>query len=943
MKIKNKLSNLAWRRLRSRGLLVAVGAAALLAAACADDDLATDKSNKHTGTALAFNVSDMQMDALAQNGTGQTRGLSMQSIPASYLAPHKIDATGSNPHDFCLIESTVEGLNPVKVDAKTRGTILTASTLGTFSSIGYRAASPTAAANPSTALLWFHGEKTNPDGTLQSRYDWDWPVNVYGRFYAVSPEATAANGITLSPSNYAQVPYVDFEVKSNVVDQVDLMTACSGEVHYEHGNDPTSNLKFTHALAAVKFSIGSNLSPVTIEKIEVSGVKYKGRYELPNALNAMGTWKSVDNATTTVTLDGINMNAAEMPNTMLAGALNPATNPNNRAGRDAYTFLMIPQILPAKTETNHAKVTIYYEEGGSTKHVSFPLTGEWKANTTHEYKLSQKNSSWDYQFTLTDNDKYFSDQGYIWGSTQFQVKSYRQAPDGTKQPVAWKVTKYEEWDYTLNGGTGGWVDRGTTKPDWLGDLTDHGNGGTAAEAGNTAVKPATVIDKLAAYNQVLKDATPKGTAANPYNLANPGGNGAKSHIEETANCYLISAPGHYCIPLVYGNAIKGGTTNSRAYQTSNSGTEILQHFKDHAGQDITNPWIEKTNSGANNGVNDAKVVWADEPGLVQFGTTKIVHDAGNNAFVQFEVPAATIKNGNAVIAVMKNGTVVWSWHLWFAPQDALGTVACTNFQNKVYNFTNETLGFKYTTWTSATYTAPRQVKVKVQQMAKNGTNYEEGVITIGQSNPDVLRMGYSTLYQFGRKDAFPGTDATAEGSFTKDGGDNMSIQNGIQHPETFYTWGSSWINDYSQYNLWSMDNTNTVTGYNDNAVVKTVYDPCPAGFHMPASNAFTGFTTTGQNAETRSEFNISGGWGNHGWNFKAGGSSTATVYFPAAGWRYYGSLEGVGALYYGKYWSAVPLLKYRGCYLGFDVQSVNLYPKYNYYRSYGMSVRPVAE
>ena len=460
MKIKNKLSNLAWRRLRSRGLLVAVGAAALLAAACADDDLATDKSNKHTGTALAFNVSDMQMDALAQNGAGQTRGLSMQPIPASYLAPRKIEATGSNPHDFCLIESTVEGLNPVKVDAKTRGTILTASTLGTFSSIGYRAASSAAAANPSTALLWFHGEKTNPDGTLQRRYDWDWPVNVYGRFYAVSPEATAANGITLSPSNYAQVPYVDFEVKSNVVDQVDLMTACSGEVHYEHGNDPTSNLKFTHALAAVKFSIGSNLSPVIIEKIEVSGVKYKGRYELPNTLNAMGTWTSVDNATTTVTLDGINMNAAEMPNTMLAGALNPATNPNNRHGRDAYTFLMIPQTLPARGAANPAKVTIYYQDGPTTKHISFPLTGEWKANTTREYKLSQKNSSWDYQLTLTDNSKTFDYKGNALGSAQFQVKSYRQAPDGTTpQPIPWKISKYEEWDYATNS----WVDKGTTK------------------------------------------------------------------------------------------------------------------------------------------------------------------------------------------------------------------------------------------------------------------------------------------------------------------------------------------------------------------------------------------------------------------------------------------------------------------------------------------------
>ena len=935
MKIKNKLSNLAWSRLRSRGLLVAVGAAALLAAACADDDLATDKSNKHTGTALAFNVSDMQMDALAQNGAGQTRGLSMQPIPASYLAPRKIEATGSNPHDFCLIESTVEGLNPVKVDAKTRGTILTASTLGTFSSIGYRAASPTAAANPSTALLWFHGEKTNPDGTLQSRYDWDWPVNVYGRFYAVSPEATAANGITLSPSNYAQVPYVDFEVKQDVEHQVDLMTACSGEVHYEHGNDPTSNLKFTHALAAVKFSIGSNLSPVIIEKIEVSGVKYKGRYELPNALNAMGTWKSVDNATTTVTLDGINMNAAEMPNTMLAGALNPATNPNNRAGRDAYTFLMIPQTLPNKSDVNHAKVTIYYEEGGSTKHVSFPLTGEWKANTTREYKLSQRNSSWGYQFTLTDNSKTFGYQGNALGSAQFQVKSYRQAPDGfTQQPVAWKISKYEEWDYTLNGGTGGWVDRGTTKPDWLGNLTDHGNGSTAAEVGNTAVKPATVIDKLAAYNQVLKDATPKGTAANPYNLANPGGNGSLMNIEESANCYLISAPGYYCIPLVYGNAIKGGTTNSHAYQTSVSGAYVLQHFKDHANQDITDPWIEKTNSGANYGVNDAKVVWADEAGLVKFGTTKIVHDAGNNAFVQFEVPADKIKNGNAVIAVMKNGTVVWSWHLWFIHDDALNTVTCTNFQGHKYKFTQETLGWKYTALKVSTYSAPRKVRVTVEQTVANGGVKQFAYITITQ-NPGNSRKGYSTLYQFGRKDAFPGTDTTPDGSFTPNGGDNMSIQNGIRHPGTFYNDGSTWYS-YNKYNLWSMDNT--VTGYNDNAVVKTIYDPCPAGFHMPASNAFTGFTTHGENGGTA---NVNGAedWG---WNFNNKITSPdAAVFFPASGYRRHfdGSLYGVGDS--GWYWSAVPNDMSYGCYLNFN--GWGAFPKHYNPRSYGMSVRPVAE
>ena len=933
MKIKNKLSNLAWCRLRSRGLLVAVGAAALLAAACTDDDLATDKSNKHMGTALAFNVSDMQMDALAQNGAGQTRGLSMQPIPASYLAPRKIEATGSNPHDFCLIESTVEGLNPVKVDAKTRGTILTAGTLGTFSSIGYRAASPTAAANPSTALLWFHGEKTNPDGTLQSRYDWDWPVNVYGRFYAVSPEATAANGITLSPSNYAQVPYVDFEVKSNVVDQVDLMTACSGEVHYEHGNDPTSNLKFTHALAAVKFSIGSNLSPVIIKKIEVSGVKYKGRYELPNELTATGTWKSVDNATTTVTLDGINMNAAEMPNTMLAGALNPATNLNNRAGRDAYTFLMIPQTLPNKSDVNHAKVTIYYEEGGSTKHISFPLTGEWKPNTTREYKLSQKNSSWGYIFTLAKENKTFDYQGNETNSeAAFDVTSYRQAPDGTKQPVAWKITKYEEWDYTTNN----WVTR-AAKPAWLGNIADQGTGvAGSAESVNTSVEAATITDRLKEYNDVLKNATPKGTAANPYNLANPGGNGSLMNIEESANCYLISAPGYYCIPLVYGNAIKNGITNSHAYQTSNSGAYILQHFKDHAGVDIASPYINVQN--ASDPATQASIVWTDQSGIIEASSLGIA-DAGTNAFVHFRVPQDKIKNGNAVIAVKNaSGTVMWSWHLWFIHDDALNTVTCTNFQGHKYKFTQETLGWKYTALKVSTYSAPRKVRVKVEQTVANGGVKQSAYITITQ-NPGNSRRGYNTFYQFGRKDAFPGTDTTPDGSFTPNGGNNMSIQNGIQHPETFYTDGSTWSNGYNQYNLWSMDNT--TTGFNDDAVVKTIYDPCPAGFKMPASNAFTGFTTTGRNVSTQSQLNVSGAW-DWGWNFNNKISSPdATVYFPASGGRSYydGSLFYVGSA--GVYWPAVPRSTSIGCCLYFDWGTVA--PLNIFSLSYGFSVRPVAE
>ena len=921
----------------SNGCLLLVLGATLLFGACADDDLANEQPGKHTGTTVAFNVSDAQMEALVQAGAkGITRGLSPQPLSSADLAPRKLEATGSNPHDFCLIESTVEGINPVKPAEGTRAEIIKTATLGDFSSIGYRAASSAAAANPSTALLWFHGEKTNPDGTLQNRYDWDWPVNVYGRFYAVYPEATPTNKITLSPSNYAQVPYVDFEVKQDVEQQVDLMTACSGEVHYEHGNDPTSNLKFRHALAAVKFSIGSNLSPVTITKIELTNVKYKGRYRLPNQADGSGATWAVDNVTTTMTLDNINMNAAEMPNTMLAGALDPDPNHHNRTGRENYTFLMIPQTMPAKTAANAIKAVIYYQDGATTKTITIPLTGEWKAGMTKEYKLSQKNSSWGYTFTLADENKAYDYQGHETSSKiAFKVTSYRQSGT-TQQPIPWKISKYEEWDYATNS----WVDKGATKPAWLGDLTDHGNGGTAAEVCNTAVKPATVIDHLASYNKVLHDATPKGTATNPYNLANPGGNGARNFIEESANCYLISAPGHYCIPLVYGNSIKNNQWNTKAYQSSQpAGTPyLLKTFKDHRDGDIVNPWIGQQQGG---GPDDAKIVWMDQPNLVRSSSLQIVHSPD---YLEFEVKKEDIRNGNAVIAVTRGTEVVWSWHLWFDHADALDKIPCKNYGGITYKFTRKTLGQVHIKYEKTSYDQPRKARITIEQQAGNGGVRATAPLVITQ-NPENENQMATTLYQFGRKDALPGTDAIAQGSYSFDNtSGGRSLGYAIQHPENMFIYAGTFNNDWCNAtydNLWSADNT--VESFNDNLVVKTVYDPCPAGFHMPASNAFTGFaTTTGLGTSTQSQFNVSGDW-DMGWNFKAGGSSTATVYFPASGIRdsNNGSLYGVGTV--GAYRSAVPLSLYTGASCILYFHQVYVGPRYNNPRSHGYSVRPVAE
>ena len=481
-----------------------------------------------------------------------------------------------------------------------------------------------------------------------------------------------------------------------------------------------------------------------------------------------------------------------------------------------------------------------------------------------------------------------------------------------------------------------WEAETTVKPAWLSLSKTEGDGSilAAGETGSATVTKE-ITDRLAMYNKVLHDAAQKGSAGSPYDLSKHDFKGNDTQ-RNTANCYLISAPGWYKIPLVYGNAIKNEATNSSSYQTSNTSTYILKNFKNHAGADITSPYINVQNSG--NPATQASIVWTDQSGIVEASSLSVT-GSGQNSYLNFHVPADKIKNGNAVIAV-KNaaGTIMWSWHLWFDHKDVLETVKCTNYQNKDYNFTKQTLGFAYLKWDGSIYDKNRIVKVKFEQAVGQKTpGKQHATITIEQEPGSVKEIS-STLYQFGRKDALPGTNTLAEGSFSVEKISGYSLQNTIQHPDIFYSWNSGYYTVYFK-NIWSADNTSE--GYNDNPVVKTVYDPCPAGFHMPASNAFTGFTTNGQSGGL---INASGIW-DYGWNFNNKITSPdAAVYFPASGYRGSshndGSLNNVGV--HGYYWSAVPYDGSDGCYLGFD--SGYVHPQYYYYdRSFGFSVRPVSE
>ena len=893
-----------------------VGGMTLSVASCSDDDLSSNQGGSNEAL-VRFSVKDVQSETIAR-GTAMTRGAITPGLANKDLAGQKLAAHSNRNLDVCLIETTVEGINPVKADARTRANIET-TIGGDFSSTGIRGV---AATSILTTPEWFKAAKTKSNGELYTPIRWSF-AQPWARFFAVYPSKDSYSKLTINDmTSTDNAPSVDFTVEPNVRDQKDFMTACTGEVHYAtQGEHPTTNLDFRHALTAIRFAVGQNLSwNKTIDKVEIRNAIMKSKYKLSNAFNGAGaTWDNTGATRGTATLSGLSVNTSSNPNVTIMGNTG-----------DNFTFYMIPQVLTGNS------VTAYVHFTDNTE-ITATLKGEWKAGTTRTLKLSETNSTWNYVLTPTDPSRaanYNETQSQAYGIT-----SYRQAPDGTQQAVAWKVVGYDaDGDGTFSMAE---------KPAWLTSLSKtEGDGGTAADQG-TATLTKDVIDLLAKRNKALKEATITSSASAPYDLSLHNAQGA-TIARSTANSYLISAPGHYRIPLVYGNAIENGNNNPSSYQTSNTGTYILSNFQDHAGHAIDDPWIEKTHGGANAGVDGAEVVWADAAGLVH--SPSITH-VGGEGFLDFEVTATDIQSGNAVVAVTKGSgaskTVLWSWHLWFAPKDALDKIPVTNHQGVVYNFTKETLGWKPTQWSGSTYSSARTVKVKVEQTVANNGTKAYTVINITQ-NPGGVKKGATTLYQFGRKDAFPGVakaDLASNSHFTEDAGDNMSIMNGIQHPDLYYTWGSNWENNYSYNNLWSADNT--ARGFNDNSVVKTVYDPCPVGFKMPASNAFTGFTTTGQNSSTQSEFNIDDTsnsqtfQNNLGHNFWTNSSKTATIYFPASGCRDNsdGSLSTIGI--FGSYWSAYYNVSNYGCFLIFYSGLVN--PLYAGIRANAFAVRPVSE
>ena len=872
------------------------GLTALGLTACSDNELDSTNSGQN-GAAVTFQVTtaDKQAQqaakanpALAMTRAGFAEQLKMQGLTPEDLATRKIDIPGNSK--YCLIESTVAGIDDDLTNANAAGTrakVTTTATLGKFSAIAYRGTSATSI----STTPWFYNAEVNANGTLANTQVWSWG-EPYARFYAVYPQVTTSySKLTLAPSTNTSTPYVNIEVEPGVQNQKDLMTACSGEtpIHYATlGTAPAVPLQFQHAMTAIRFKIGDRLSGThKITKIEIVGAKSKGKFTLPSSVQATtgasfnSAWSDVSTPAT-FTLDGISVNTSGHVNETIVGKDN-----------DNFTFYMIPQSAAG------IKVKVYFDNQASPAIVA-PFAGTWKAGTTKTYALSQSATNLKYTFTATTATVATSDDG---ATTTYDITSYVN-DDSQQRTVKWKVVGYDadgDGNFSMS-----------EKPAWLRSLDGEGGTGSNITETHTATFNANERNLLKERNEAMQNATP----VSNYNLSNSSG---ASAIQNTANCYVIDAPGTYRIPLVYGNAIKNGSNNTSAYKTTVTGGYVpgyteeltLDNFVDHNDHKITSPYINEQNAARP--ATQAEVIWSDVAGVV---TNATVTGSGQSSFLEFTVNKNQLVNGNAVIAVKTaSGTIMWSWHLWFTPKSSLDKIAMTS-AGKTYNFSSDNLGWKYTSWWGGT--KDRTVVVKLEQQAEVGTK-KEATVTLTQKKGKDERIGYGNLYQWGRKDPMPGTDDLHPAGYSYNGSgyttvgpqeseynkpenkarmETRTIGLSIQKPgEMLPKVGGgklSWF--YKQYiNLWSTDNNKFDGSVRDGK--KTIYDPSPVGFKVPDAYAFEGFSLTG--AE----------W-NNGYTFIA--NNNKDIYFQAGGARKgtNGSIAANGTT--GLYWQSVPTLKENG-------------------------------
>ncbi len=715
-------------------------------------------------------------------------------------------------------------------------------------------------------------------------------------FFAYAPyHAKGLSKFTTNnwPSFHYSVPTEITEQKDLLVtkNQVPASTSAYGNIDISGGFNKPDSITFDHACTAIRFAIGDQMAPGVIKKIKINNVYSAGDYNYETE-----SWSNVDTLKTFTLTQDFEIKSGEK---------------NKILNNDDNIFMMIPQTVPSK-----ATVEITINDGSERTIKAYIRNNVWKKGYTVTYYLSTANVESSYVLSIAPASGNIACAG---GTKAVTINSYKQTYYGSQIAVPWTAS------YTYDDANDGTSATYNTSAAVVPGFVASGNGSTTGENTNFQVASQVARSKSwrSSHTQTLRNA--------------PDASGDLASGKQTANCYVIQAPGTYTFPLVYGNALNGnGSANTDSYGSTS--------FVDHTGAQITSPFIYDKYTAY-----DACIVWQDAPHLVTPTSVQLTSDKHS---IQFTVERKNICPGNCVIAVRdKDQNIMWSWHIWVTDHNMANTIAVKNQDGYTNNFMEVPLG-----WCDAEIRVydKRTFHLNIKQSETGGQTASANIIQLG--NDSTYEYGVNApYYQWGRKD--PILPSNGMGNINKPYYDNQysvfSRQSGavatnvaILHPNIFYfVLDASWSSD-NKFDFWNKDNT--VGTNNNNTVKKTIYSPSPTSFSEPKTAAFTGFTSSG--SYQSSGFNVSGGF-NKGWNFYSQLNFQGnTVFFSALGFRDVNSgrvnTSNGGDVAYvssnGVYWSAGPSgLGIYARYLYFHSSYVS--PQNENSRAYGFSIRPTSE
>lgn len=771
------------------GMLAVMGIAA---ASCSQDELTGNRGLN--GNAVKFSIVASSTPA---EDTPETRALNADDTPVMLLAPGGQDTLYLHP----WVTENHSAPSTQEEKGMTRGVPVDSET-----DFGNVCKSFHVTAYTDDGKLFMDNEEISKvsNNVWSPDVTYFWPAKGKLDFYAY---AAASNVPTINITKEKNITF-NYTVPDPATSQPDIMFA-----HTTRSKDTGGpvELNFNHALAAVKF-VAKDVTNCTVESITLKNLYGKG--------SCTYTYDTeTETATFVWTREGDKKDFSQEFEVNLTDNDGKETTQPITDENEATTFMLIPQPLKGIT----VEVVVETDEGTST--LTGSLTGEWLPGHIYTYAISTESINWEYVFEVTPAPEQGITLALGETQAQYTVTSYRYRkgnPD-VKEAVAWSAvnTSFSE---TV-------PEEGTTVNVTLDEILSKFTYAEVAPTGESTdydiILTETTLHTTHPGDKALKNATPKGRPENPYDLSTEGG----TINQTTANCYVVNAAGTYKLPLVYGNAIKNGAKNEKAY----NGTG----FTDHNGLSISSPYI--------NGAKDATLVWSD--GFYMFKDIKLSDD---KRYLIFTIDPDYMQQANGVLAVRDAyDNIMWSWHIWVTEHKVLDetyTVHGYGSDNTRYNLMQCNLG-----WVDgkSVYYNQRNLTFKFVQAGSDET--VELNVTQEGAKFDYKDVG-STYYQWGRKDplvALKNWDLIGANEYRphqvgkedysyRTEAKRVSIGESIQHPNVYYVRsGTGNWNSNPVEALWNnQSNGGTIE---DVSSTKTIYDPSPRGFQVPVPKAFAVF------------------------------------------------------------------------------------------------------